>query len=178
MAANQDNNVVGTSTAAMAAGIRTAQQLRAQQVTSGPVGLDLCAELIDVNGEFTSSGAVGPAGTSDGAGAALQLWGGVTELQVKSFLGAVGMHKQRARELVFTTVATLAAWLAAGGFLEGAWVGPSCPQKGKSIRRLKSFKHVAASKVRWLLQSFPCQLFIAAVQIGTRLVIAHSIACT
>lgn len=138
--------------------------LAAQEITwarAVPVQVVQQSVLIDQYGEFTASGAVGPGAGADTVSAAIALWGGVTGVQLNSYLRSFDRHEKRARELVFTTLAALAAWVQAAGFLERAWAGNECVQKEMSIRRLKSWQCNRTEEV-WHL-NFGMSSLLAAV---------------
>ena len=96
--------------------------------------------LIDKNGEFTAAGALNPE-SSDGVEDVLGRWEGLAVSQLSGFSMGKRMADRLARDLAYTTLASVAAWLKAEGLLESAWVGKPCEQQ-----KLASLKLAAWSK--------------------------------
>ena len=121
---------------------------RAPIPTPLPVKVVQHSLLVDNNGSFTMLGALGTQQEQHSALTALSMWDGVSQQQVNSFRNATDCQTLRAREMVFTALASMAAWLRAQGFLEPVWAGRDCPQSQVSSLRLSNWKVGSPREVR------------------------------
>ena len=107
--------------------------------------------LIDSNGEFTAAGALNPE-SSAGVEDALCRWEGLTDIQLRGFSVGKAMVDRRARDLAYTTLASVAAWLKAEGLLESAWVGKLCEQQKLASLKLTTWSGGSPREVCSVLQ--------------------------
>ena len=107
--------------------------------------------LITRDGDFTKAAVLGKSASEERVEGALQLWEMVSRDQVAGYVASSARQHHHARDLVFTTVACVAAWVHAEGLMEPMWVGADCPQQSMSLEKLVSWQSAKAREVR------PCQ---------------------
>ena len=117
----------------------------------GQIRVSSHSTLVDVNGEFTAAGALNP-DSSAGVEDALGRWEGLAESQVSGFSVGKTMADRRARDLAYTTLASVAAWLKAEGLLESAWVGKPCEQQKLASLKLTAWSSGSPREVCSVLQ--------------------------
>lgn len=114
----------------------------------GPVSVLQRDLLVDRDGGITEAAKLGHDAREEDVTAALQLWASVSRDQVQGYVASSRLRHRHARDLVFTTVACVAAWVKSEGFLEPWWRGPECPQQAASIQKLYNWQSSKSREVR------------------------------